>query len=172
MTPGRHSPTDQSKRLDPCPGGQRVAGLNPAVPTGSKVFSNIFMPLPEPAKEPSHREIALLDARADHVPRPPTRAFPSTAEPAKPAVKESKSAEPPQACTATRQLRTSGHRPRHTGSPQAGRSPGRSSWWDAGSPGRSRQASPATSDAMAAGMRSAVGRTATTVASNTANALL
>ena len=76
-------------------GGQGVAGSNPAVPTGSEVFSNILMPLPEPAKEPSHREMALLDARADHMPGPPTRAFANTAEPAKPAVNGSKIAEPP-----------------------------------------------------------------------------
>jgi len=83
------------------PGGQGVDGSNPAVPTGNRVFSNIFMSLPEPAKEPSHREMALLDSRADHVPRPPTRAFVNTAEPAKPAVKGSKIAEPRQICTAT-----------------------------------------------------------------------
>jgi hypothetical protein len=54
------------------------------------------MPPPEPTKEPFHREMALPEAHAHHVPRPPTRAFVNTAEPAKPAVKGSKIAEPPR----------------------------------------------------------------------------
>jgi hypothetical protein len=40
------------------------------------------------------------EACADHVPRPPTRAFANTTEPAKPAVKGSKITEPPRICTA------------------------------------------------------------------------
>src|SRR5262249_48154596 len=39
-------------------GGQGVAGSNPAVPTSSRVFSNILMPPPEPTKEPFHRQRA------------------------------------------------------------------------------------------------------------------
>ena len=53
--------------------------------------------------------MAFPGAHAHHVPRPPTRAFVNTAEPAKPAVKGSKIAEPP------RQLRTRRHHPRRTG---------------------------------------------------------
>ena len=66
------------------PGGQGVVGSNPAVPTGRRDFSNILMPPPEPAKEPFHPEMTLPEAHAHHVPRPPTRAFVNTAEPAKP----------------------------------------------------------------------------------------
>src|SRR4029077_1430207 len=35
------------------PGGQGVAGSNPDVPTGRRVFSNILMPPPEPTKSHS-----------------------------------------------------------------------------------------------------------------------
>ena len=62
-------------------GGQGVAGSNPPVPTGSDNFSNIPLPHQEPAKEPSPCEIALPQARADHVSRRPTRAFVNPAEP-------------------------------------------------------------------------------------------
>ena len=91
--------------------------------------------------------MALLEARADRVPRPPTRAFVNTAESAKPAVKGSKIAEPPQSYTAT----PTAANPR-TPSPAhlltANRTP---------TPGLP----PTTSDTMAAGMRSAFGRTVT-----------
>ena len=90
--PGRHSPTDQSKRLTPLPGGQGVAGSNPAVPTGSDIFRISFHPA-RANKRAIRCEMALLAARADHVPRPPTRAFVNMAEPAKPAA--SKIAQPP-----------------------------------------------------------------------------
>jgi hypothetical protein len=70
-----------------------------------------------------------------------------------------------------RQLRTGGHRPRRTSSPQAGRSPGRSSCGTRVGRALTPGLPPTTSDAMAAGMRSAFGRTATTVANDTANAL-
>jgi len=91
--------------------------------------------------------MALLEARADRVPRPPTRAFVNTAEPAKPAVKGSKIAEPPQSYTATPTAANP-----QTPSPAhlltASRTP---------TPGLP----PTTSDTMAAGMRSAFGRTVT-----------
>jgi len=67
------------------PGGQGVAGSNPAVPTGSDTFSNKLLPLSEPTKEPFVCEMALLAARAAHVSRRPTRAFVKPAEPGKPA---------------------------------------------------------------------------------------
>jgi len=57
------------------PGGQGVAGSNPAVPTGSEVLSNIFIPHESQQKEPSPCDMTLPEACADHVPRCPTRAF-------------------------------------------------------------------------------------------------
>src|SRR5215470_760668 len=51
--PGHHSPTDQSKRLNPLPGGQRVAGSNPAVPTGNMTFFEYTSTTQEPTKEPT-----------------------------------------------------------------------------------------------------------------------
>jgi len=44
LSADRHSPADRSKRLDPCPGGQGVAGSNPAVPTDNRAFSKILVP--------------------------------------------------------------------------------------------------------------------------------
>jgi hypothetical protein len=109
--------------------------------------------------------MALPKTRADHEPRPPTRAFVNPAEPAKRAVKGSNIAEPP------RQLRTGGHHPWRTShrTPDAHQAAAATGGGQAGAltPGPA-----AASDAMAAGMRSAFGRTATTVASDAANALL
>src|SRR6516165_10236926 len=65
----------RSPRSGNFPGGQGVAGSNQAVPTGNEVFSNIFLSPQEPTKEPVHREMAPLQARTDHVPRPSTRTF-------------------------------------------------------------------------------------------------
>jgi hypothetical protein len=82
-------------------GGQGVAGSNPAVPTGSQVFSNILMPHKSQQKSHLHVNWPLLKARADRAPWRPTRASAKTAEPAKPPIKGSKIAEPPPICTAT-----------------------------------------------------------------------
>jgi len=116
--------------------------------------------------------MAVLEAHADHVPRPSTRAFVKCAEPTKPAVEGSKITKPPRSCTATPPAAN-----RRTPSPahrlSASRcSPSRRSC--ATRAGRESYARPAhaASDAMAAGMRSAFGRTAATVASDTASALL
>jgi hypothetical protein len=123
-------------------GGQGVAGSNPAVPTGRRVIPNILMPPSEPTKEPFHREMALPEAHAHHVPRPPTRAFVDTAEPAKPAVKGSKIAEPPRICPATPTAanpRTPSPAHRLTASQTR---TGPQKLWDAGRPERTRQACP------------------------------
>ena len=155
------------------PGGQGVAGSNPAVPTGRRVFSNIPMPPPEPTKEPFHREMTLPEAHAHHVPRPPTRAFVNTAEPAKlgsQGVKDRRAT--PDPAQRPRQLRTPGHHPQRTGSPQARRAPGRRSYGTRAGQNAHARAAPATSDATPTGMRSPLGQTATKVASDTANALL
>ena len=96
--------------LDPLsvPGGQGVAGSNPAVPTGSRIFSNVFMSYREPAKEPISLRNDLLRPCADRVPRCPTRAFATTAELRSRLVKGSKIAEPlpeqPRSPGATRRL--------------------------------------------------------------------
>jgi len=153
-------------------GGQGVAGSNPAVPTGSRVFSNIAMPPPEPSKEPSHREMALPEVRADHVLRRSTRAFVKRTEPTKPAVKGSKIAKPPRSCTATppaANRRTPSPAHRLTATRTLTR---RSSCATRASRDAHAKPAPATSDATAADMRSAFGPSATTVASTTANALL
>jgi len=78
----------------------------------------------ELTKEPFACETALLEARADHVHKPPTRAFANTAEPTKPAVKGSQIAEPPRNRTATPAAAKPRTPSRRTGSPQTGRSPG------------------------------------------------
>src|SRR5262249_25326424 len=62
--PGRHSATDQSKRLDPCPGGQGVAGSNRAIPTGpsrqrlvdapGSSAASLHPPPPQGAKQLGH----------------------------------------------------------------------------------------------------------------------
>ena len=89
-------------------GGQGVAGSNPAVPTGSRIVSNVFMPYREPAKEPISLRNDLLRPCADRVPRCPTRAFATTAELRCRLVKGSKIAEPlpkqPRSPGATRRL--------------------------------------------------------------------
>src|SRR5262249_41337028 len=97
----RHSPADRSKRLDPCPGGQGVAGSNPAVPAGSLTFSNIFLPSPEPANSHLPREMALPEAAPNvchgvlpgHLPRRQSQESRS--------VKGPKTTEPPRTGTAT-----------------------------------------------------------------------
>jgi hypothetical protein len=129
------------------PGGQGVAGSNPAVPTGRRVFSNTLMPSPEPTKEPFHREMTLPEAHAHHCPGLLPGHSSTRQSPRNPAVKGSKIAEPPGPCTAT----PAAANPR--------------------TPSPARPA-PATSDATPTGMRSPLGQTATTVASDTANALL
>jgi hypothetical protein len=114
QVPGEPSPATPSDARKGT-GGQGVAGSNPAVPTGSQAFSeNIYVSL-EPAKEPSNREMALPEARADQVSRSPTRAFVKPAEPAKPAVKGSRR-RPRLACAAA------GSPP---GQAASGRAPGR-----------------------------------------------
>jgi len=62
----RHRATSSDARN--VTGGQGVAGSNPAVPTGSQTFSNIFTPQ-EPAKEPTCCAMALLETCVDRVPR-------------------------------------------------------------------------------------------------------
>jgi hypothetical protein len=104
----RRSVLEQHRRLLPRSGGQGVAGSNPAVPTGSQIFSNVFMPYREPAKEPISLRNDLLRPCADRVPRCPTRAFATTAELRSRLVKGSKIAEPlpeqPRSPGATRRL--------------------------------------------------------------------
>ena len=81
------------------PGGQGVAGSNPAVPTGSDIFSNAL--LLHQSQQKSHSFVKWpCSRRAAHVSGRPTRAFAKPAEPGKPPVKESKIAEPPRICTA------------------------------------------------------------------------
>jgi len=117
--------------------------------------------------------MALLETRADDVPRSPTRAFANRQNQANPAVKGSKIAEPPRICTATPDScepadttpgAPANHKPdAHQAAAAAGR--GQTGTLTPGLPH-------ATSGAMAAGIRSAFGRTTTTVASDTAIALL
>jgi hypothetical protein len=125
------------------PGGQGVAGSNPAVPTGRQVFSNTPMPPPEPTKEPFHREMTLPEAHAHHAPRPPTRAFVNTAEPAKPGsqgVKDRRAT--PDPAQRPRQLRTPGHHPPAHRLTASQTRTGPQKLWDAGRPERTRQARP------------------------------
>ena len=102
--PCRTTPSDARELT----GGQGVAGSNPAVPTGSRIFSNVFMSYREPAKEPISLRNDLLRPCADRVPRCPTRAFATTAELRSRLVKGSKIAEPlpeqPRSPGATRGL--------------------------------------------------------------------
>ena len=67
------------------PGGQGVAGSNPAVPTGSYAFSNIVTPHKSQHKSQLVVQRPLcngpLEARADRMPRPPYGACATTAEP-------------------------------------------------------------------------------------------
>ena len=85
VLPNRLNASELRRRLPPRSGGQGVAGSNPAVPTGNRVFSNIFMVLQEPAKEPSPSEMALLEACAGRMSRTSYQACAMTAEPGKPA---------------------------------------------------------------------------------------
>jgi hypothetical protein len=64
-------------------------------------FFRIYLCPREPAKEPSPGEMAPLKARADRLPRRPTRASDNTAQPAKPTAKGPKITEPPRISTAT-----------------------------------------------------------------------
>ena len=61
------------------PGGQGVAGSNPAVPTGNRVFSNIVTPL----KSQQRANLLCNGPPANRVPRRPYRACANTAEPTK-----------------------------------------------------------------------------------------
>jgi hypothetical protein len=122
---------------------------------------------------PSSWPSARRAPRHNHHSGTPWKPVEKTAEPAKPAVKGSKIAEPPPTCTAApaaANRRTPSPAHRLTGSPDAHRAAVAAGRGQAGAltPGLP----PATADAMTAGMRSAFARTATTVASNTANALL
>jgi hypothetical protein len=77
---GRLNVSELRRRLLPRPGGQGVAGSNPAVPTDSRAFSKSYVSQ-EPTKEPSCCAMALLETCADRVPRCPARACANTAEP-------------------------------------------------------------------------------------------
>jgi hypothetical protein len=82
------------------PGGQGVAGSNPAVPTGNRLFSNI-LPLGK-----SQQKSQLVVQRPLHRPAPrvrrrPTRTCAKTAEQASSPVKAPKITEPPRICTTT-----------------------------------------------------------------------
>ena len=62
-------------------GGQGVAGSNPAVPTGSEIFSNIVTP--HKSQQKSHLVVQWpFQRRADRVPRRPIKACANMAEPA------------------------------------------------------------------------------------------
>jgi hypothetical protein len=104
VTPGqvpteRHRATSSDARN--VTGGQGVAGSNPAVPTGSRVFSNITTPHQSqqkshsPPKRPSKRRAPIMSPSAlpGHSPnRQSQGSWP---------VKGSNIAEPPRICTAT-----------------------------------------------------------------------
>jgi hypothetical protein len=94
--PHRATPSDTREVT----GGQGVAGSNPAVPTGSKVFSNIVTLPPEPVKSHSlvkwpflrHAPITCPGVLPGHLPNPQSQG-------SRP-VKGSNIAEPPRICTA------------------------------------------------------------------------
>jgi hypothetical protein len=101
------------------------------------------MPPPEPTKEPFHREMTLPEAHAHHAPRPPTRAFVNTAEPAKPGsqgVKDRRAT--PDPAQRPRQLRTPGHHPPAHRLTASQTRTGPQKLCDAGRPERTRQARP------------------------------
>ena len=74
MPTERHQATSSHARN--VTGGQGVAGSNPAVPTGSQVFSNIITP-----HKSQQKSQLVVQRRADRVPRPPYGACANTAEP-------------------------------------------------------------------------------------------
>jgi hypothetical protein len=133
---------DLHRCLNPCPGGQGVAGSNPAVPTGRQVFSNILMPPPEPTKEPFHREMALPEAHATMCPgllpgHSSTRQSPRNRQ-----SRGQRSPSHPGHCTATPAAanpRTPS--PAHWLTVSQTRT-GPQKLWDAGRPERTRQACP------------------------------
>jgi hypothetical protein len=94
-------------------GGQGVAGSNPAVPTGSLSFFEYISSLPEPVKEPSPFETALLEARADQVSRRSTRAFVNSQRQGSRPVKGSKIASPRGAARRPRRCEPAGTIPAH-----------------------------------------------------------
>ena len=152
-------------------GGQGVAGSNPAVPTGSRVFSKISTS--HQSRQKSHPIVKWPFQRHAPIMRPgllpghlPIRQSQRNRQ-----SRGQRSLSHLRPAQRPRQLRTGEHHPgapahrkpdTHRAAAAAGRGQARTL-----TPGR-----PATSDAMAAGMRSASRRTATTVASDTANALL
>ena len=110
------------------PGGQGVAGSNPAVPTVNQVFSNIVTP--HKSQQKSHLVVqwpfGLAAAPIMYpgvLPGHPSNQRSQGSRPAK----GSKITEPPRTCTATSAAGTGGHCPRRTGSLQCGRSPGHTS---------------------------------------------
>ena len=79
---GKLNAPEQRRRLLPRSGGQGVAGSNPAVPTGSDIFSNTL--LPHQSQQKSHSFVKWpFYGRADRVPRRPYPACANTAEPTK-----------------------------------------------------------------------------------------
>ena len=129
-------------------GGQGVAGSNPAVPTGSLLFSNI-LPLRKSQQKSQLVVQRPLHRPAPRVPRRPTRTCAKTAEQASSPVKAPKITEPPRICTTTPDTiprPPADRRPdAHRGTAAAG----------AGMPGCSSQACPRRRSREAAGIRAA-----------------
>jgi hypothetical protein len=65
----RLNAAELQRRLRPRPGGQGVAGSNPAVPTGRLRFSNIFMPHRSQQESQSPAEWSLKGVCRDVLPR-------------------------------------------------------------------------------------------------------
>src|SRR5262249_25055287 len=81
-------------------GGQGVAGSNPAVPTGSDIFSNTL--LPHQSQQKSHSFVKWpFYGRADRVPRLPYGHVPTRHSRPRPTAKKSKITQPPHIRTAT-----------------------------------------------------------------------
>ena len=71
VVPNRLNASELRRRLLPRSGGQGVAGSNPAVPTGSRVFSNIFTARQSQQKSHLHakwpfQRRALIACHASH----------------------------------------------------------------------------------------------------------
>jgi hypothetical protein len=127
---------------------------------------SIELTFPRSAKV-EKRAMLLCNGRSRGVRRSrcPARACAKAAEPAKPAVKGSKIAEAPRDLHGgPTTCEPAGAIPGRIGSPQAGHSPRCSNCTTRGRPGRRSRACHAALDAMAAGVRTAFGRAATTVA--------
>jgi hypothetical protein len=151
-------------RLCGCiPGGQGVAGSNPAVPTGSEVFSKISTS--HQSQQKSHPNVKWPFQRHSPIMCPGLlpghlsnrQSQRNQQSRGQRSLSHLRSAQRP------RQLRTGEH---HPGAP-AHRKPDAHRAAAAAGRGQARTLTlgrPATSDAMAAGMRSAFGRTTTTVA--------